>query len=51
MINTYPPISASQLYQYNPGLICTSDTSQRLVGQAVCVDSALLAGATSCKSD
>ncbi|CAI5983311.1 unnamed protein product, partial [Closterium sp. NIES-64] len=47
MINTYPPISAAQLYQYNPGLICTSDTSQRLIGQDVCVNSVVV-GATSC---
>ncbi|GJP75143.1 hypothetical protein CLOP_g5629 [Closterium sp. NIES-67] len=42
MVNTYPPISATQLYQYNPGLICTSDTSQRLVGQDLCVDSVVV---------
>ncbi|CAI5467997.1 unnamed protein product [Closterium sp. Yama58-4] len=47
MINTYPAISATQLYQYNPGLICSSDSSQRLVGQDVCVESVVV-GATTC---
>ncbi|CAI5478101.1 unnamed protein product, partial [Closterium sp. Yama58-4] len=47
MINTYPPITAAQLYQYNPGIICTADTSQRLVGQEVCVD-ATVVGAVKC---
>ncbi|CAI5502628.1 unnamed protein product, partial [Closterium sp. Naga37s-1] len=47
MINTYPPITPAQLYQYNPGIICTADTSQRLVGQEVCVD-ATIVGAVKC---
>ncbi|CAI7816817.1 unnamed protein product, partial [Closterium sp. NIES-54] len=47
MINTYPPISAAQLYQYNPGIICSSD-SQRLVGQDVCVDASPVVGALYC---
>ncbi|GJP83346.1 hypothetical protein CLOP_g13511 [Closterium sp. NIES-67] len=44
IINTHPPISASQLYQYNPGLICSSDVSpsHRLVGQDVCVSSVVV---------
>ncbi|GJP80916.1 hypothetical protein CLOP_g11113 [Closterium sp. NIES-67] len=46
MINSYPPISATQLYQYNPGLICTADGSQRLVGQELCIDSAPIVGAS-----
>ncbi|CAI5478102.1 unnamed protein product [Closterium sp. Yama58-4] len=46
MLNTYPPISATQLYQYNPGLICSADGSQRLVGQELCVNSAPIVGAS-----
>eukprot|EP00475_Leptophrys_vorax_P004277 TRINITY_DN12550_c0_g3_i1.p1 TRINITY_DN12550_c0_g3~~TRINITY_DN12550_c0_g3_i1.p1 ORF type:complete len:968 (+),score=15.40 TRINITY_DN12550_c0_g3_i1:305-2905(+) len=41
-INADPPITADQLYQSNPGLICSSDGSQRLVGQDICVDSAVV---------
>ncbi|CAI5959345.1 unnamed protein product [Closterium sp. NIES-65] len=46
MLNTYPPISATELYQYNPGLICAADGSQRLVGQELCVNSAPIVGAS-----
>ncbi|GJP80914.1 hypothetical protein CLOP_g11111 [Closterium sp. NIES-67] len=47
MVNTYPPISAAQLYQYNPGIICSAD-SQRLIGQDVCVDASPVVGALYC---
>ncbi|GJP53602.1 hypothetical protein CLOM_g12756 [Closterium sp. NIES-68] len=48
MAHAQPPITAAQLYSYNPGIICSADSSQRLVGQQVCVSSLTLIGATYC---
>ncbi|CAI5534267.1 unnamed protein product, partial [Closterium sp. Naga37s-1] len=33
MVKAQPPLTALQLYSYNPGIICSADSSQRLVGQ------------------
>ncbi|CAI5497984.1 unnamed protein product [Closterium sp. Naga37s-1] len=46
MAKAQPPITALQLYSYNPGIICSADSSQRLVGQQLCVGSLALIGAS-----
>ncbi|CAI7898027.1 unnamed protein product [Closterium sp. NIES-54] len=46
MAKAQPPITALQLYSYNPGVICSADSSQRLVGLQLCVGSLPLIGAS-----
>ncbi|CAI5969235.1 unnamed protein product, partial [Closterium sp. NIES-64] len=46
MVKAQPPLTALQLYSYNPGIICSADSSQRLVGQQLCVGSLPLIGAS-----